>query len=159
LQSKYLSTLNNSADRSLSQTINFSLLPVYFFQHSITFSMEMTLNLCNCTHQSCVSARILLTCDEIRQIKRLPSKFKFGWSSFPFYMVAKIPLISIITQKNSHIFGICLLEVSLMFILKIYSISKAFQKSGKLSLQEETVLMPSPKMWRFLLIRVSGGFE
>jgi len=94
----------------------------------------------------CVSARILLTCDEIRQIKRLPSKFKFGWSSFPFYMVAKIPLISIITQKNSHIFGICLLEVSLMFILKIYSISKAFQKSGKLSLQEETVLMPSPKM-------------
>ena len=135
------------------------MLPVYFFQHSITFSKEMTLNLCNCTHQSCVSARILLTCDEIRQIKILPSKFKFGWSSFPFYMIAKIPLISIITQKNSHIFGICLLEVSLIFILKIYSISKAFQKSGKLSLQEETVLMPNPKMWRFLLIRVSGGFE
>ena len=69
----------------------------------------------------------------------MPRKFELGWSSFPFYIIAEIPLISIITQKNSHIYGIRLLEVSLMLILKIYSISKAFQKSRKLSWQEETV--------------------
>lgn len=133
---------------------------MYFVHYSITFSMQRTLNLYNCTHQSCESARILLICGKIREIKRLcQENSSLDGHLFSSYIIAQTPLFSIITQKNSHIYGIFLLEVLFMFILKIYSLSKTFQKPGKFSWHEDSVLMPNPKMWRFLLIRVSSGFE
>lgn len=55
-------------------------------------------------------------------------------------------------------YGIFVLEVSLMLILKMYSISKAFQNSVKLLTRGDCV-NAKPENVKILLIRMSGGFE